>query len=98
VVKVIWHQAHRCRRSMVHCYSTGDSNVSFHEGTLAPPALPFRYATGSMVGILSLLYPCLYGYEFLSGGKKIATWNFACLFDYYPGWPSPILANFGQCN
>jgi len=32
--KVIWHKAHRCRRWMVQCYSTGDGNVSFHKGTL----------------------------------------------------------------
>jgi len=37
VIKVIWHNAHRCRRSMVRCYSTGDGNVSFRQGTLAPP-------------------------------------------------------------
>jgi len=37
VVKVICHKAHRRRRRMVQCYSTGASNVSSHEGTLAPP-------------------------------------------------------------
>jgi len=37
VVKVICHKVHRCRRRMVPCYLTGDSNVSSHEGTLAPP-------------------------------------------------------------
>jgi len=37
VVKVICHKAHRCRRQMVHCYLTGDGNVSFHKGTSAPP-------------------------------------------------------------
>jgi len=36
VVKVIWHKAHCCCRWMVQCYSTGDGNVSFHKGTLAP--------------------------------------------------------------
>jgi len=30
-------KAYRCRRRVVQCYSTGDSNVSFHKGTLAPP-------------------------------------------------------------
>jgi len=35
VVKVIRHKAHRRRRT-VQCYSTGDSNVSFNKGTLAP--------------------------------------------------------------
>jgi len=35
--KVIWHKVHRCLRRMVQCYSTGDGNVSFHKGTLAPP-------------------------------------------------------------
>jgi len=24
--------------------------------------------------------------------KKIAAWNFACWFDYYPGWASPMAA------
>ena len=38
VVKVICHKAHRRRIQMVQCYSTGDGNVSSHEGTLAPPA------------------------------------------------------------
>jgi len=37
MVKVIWHKAHRCRKRMVQCYSTGDGNVSFHKVTLAPP-------------------------------------------------------------
>jgi len=37
VVRVICHKAHRRHRRMVQCYSTGDSNVSSHEGTLAPP-------------------------------------------------------------
>jgi len=37
VVKVICHKAHRRRRRMVQCYSTGDSNVSSHEDTFAPP-------------------------------------------------------------
>jgi len=37
VVKVICHKAHRRRRRMVQCYSTGDGNVSFHNGALAPP-------------------------------------------------------------
>jgi len=37
VVKVIWHKVYRRRRRMVQCYSTGDGNVSSHEGTLAPP-------------------------------------------------------------
>jgi len=23
--------------------------------------------------------------------KKVAAWNFACLFDYYPGWAPPIV-------
>ena len=32
-----WHKAHRRRKRMVQCYSTGDGNVSSHEGTLAPP-------------------------------------------------------------
>jgi len=32
-----WHKAHRRRKQMVQCYSTGDGNVSSHEGTLAPP-------------------------------------------------------------
>jgi len=27
VVKVVWHKAHRCRRSMVRCYLTGDGNA-----------------------------------------------------------------------
>ena len=27
--------------------------------------------------------------------KKIAVWNFACLFHYSPRWASPILVNFG---
>ena len=36
VVKVICHMAHRRRRRMVQCYSTGNG-VSSHEGTLAPP-------------------------------------------------------------
>jgi len=36
LVVVIWHKAHRCRRWMVQCYSTGDGNVSFNKGTLAP--------------------------------------------------------------
>jgi len=30
-----------------------------------------------------------------SAVKKIAVWNFTCLFDYYPGWACPILVNFG---
>jgi len=37
VVKVICHKVHRRRRRMVQCYLTGASNVSSHEGTLAPP-------------------------------------------------------------
>jgi len=37
VFKVIWHKVHRRRRQMVQCYSTGDENMSFHEGTLASP-------------------------------------------------------------
>jgi len=37
VVKVICYKAHRCCRQMVQWYSTGASNVSSHEGTLAPP-------------------------------------------------------------
>jgi len=37
VVKVIWHKTHWRRRRMVQCYSTGDGNMSSHEGTLAPP-------------------------------------------------------------
>jgi len=37
VVKVICHEAHCRHRGMVGCYSTGASNVSSHEGTLAPP-------------------------------------------------------------
>jgi len=37
VVTVICHKAHRRRRQMVQCYSTGASNVSSHEGTLALP-------------------------------------------------------------
>jgi len=28
---------HHRRRRMVQCYSTGDGNVSPHEGTLTPP-------------------------------------------------------------
>jgi len=28
---------HRCCRRMVQCHLTGDGNVSFHKGTLAPP-------------------------------------------------------------
>ena len=32
MVKVICHNAHRRLRRMVQCYSTGDSNVSSHEG------------------------------------------------------------------
>jgi len=39
VVKVIWHKAHRRRRRMVYCYSTGDGNVPCHEGTLVKPFL-----------------------------------------------------------
>jgi len=39
---------------------------------------------------------CMYGYGFLCGGKKIAAWHFACVFDYYPGWASLILGNFGS--
>jgi len=39
VVKVICHKADRRRTRMIQCYSTGDSNVSFHKGTLAPPEL-----------------------------------------------------------
>jgi len=31
------NKARHCRRWMVQCYSTGDSNVSFHQGTLVPP-------------------------------------------------------------
>ena len=34
MVKVICHKAHRRRRRMVQCYSTGGGNVSFHNGTL----------------------------------------------------------------
>jgi len=30
-------KAYHCRRRVVQCYSTGDGNVSFHKGTLAPP-------------------------------------------------------------
>ena len=37
VVKVIRHKAHRRRRRMVQCYSTGAGNVSSHYGTLVPP-------------------------------------------------------------
>ena len=33
-VKVISHKAHRRRIRMVQCHSTGDGNVSSHEGTL----------------------------------------------------------------
>jgi len=36
-VKVICHKVHHRCRWMVQCYSTGDGNVSSHEGTLAPP-------------------------------------------------------------
>jgi len=36
VVKVICYKAHRRRRGMVECYSTVASNVSSHEGTMAP--------------------------------------------------------------
>jgi len=42
VVRVIRSKAHRGRRLMVQCYSTGASNVSLHEGTLAPPAWQIR--------------------------------------------------------
>jgi len=33
----MWHKADRRRRPMVQSYSPGGSNVSCHEGTLAPP-------------------------------------------------------------
>ena len=49
-------------------------------------------------GVFSLLYfclvfVCLYGYGFLSGGKRWA-WNFACMFDYYLDKCSPILESW----
>jgi len=37
VVEVIWRNVNCGSRWMVQCYLTGDSNVSSHEGTLAPP-------------------------------------------------------------
>jgi len=37
VFNVMCHKAHRRRRWIVQCYSTGDGNMSSHEGTLAPP-------------------------------------------------------------
>jgi len=37
MVKVIRHKTRRHRRRMVQCYSTGNGNVSSHEGTLASP-------------------------------------------------------------
>ena len=42
------------------------------------------------------MFVCLYVRLWISQPrKKIAVWNFACWFDYCPGWVSPILVNFG---
>ena len=54
---------------------------------------------GSMGGILSLLFVCLFVFVRLrisQRRKKIGAWNFACLFDYYPDRSFPILVNFGS--
>jgi len=50
----------------------------------------------SVVGILSLLCICFFVRLWISQRrKKIASWNFTCLFDYYLGWACPVLVNFG---
>jgi len=50
------------------------------------------------MGVFSYcVFVCLYVWLRISQRrKKIVVWNFACLFDYYPGWASPILVNCGS--
>jgi len=60
-----------------------------------PPKSPL--ASHVWWGILSLLFVCLFVRLRISQRqKKLAAWNFACFFNYYPGWTSPILVVKGQ--
>jgi len=68
---------------------------------ISPSAFFFHLLSHHTVvwGVFSLLCFCLlflYGYGFLSGGKKIGALNFARVFDYYPDSSYPILVNSGS--
>ena len=81
----------RRRTVLQHTASVMFGTLELQVSIIIPPSR----SMGDTQFAACLFFVCLYGYGFLSGGKKIAAWSSACVFSYYRGMSCPILVNFG---